>query len=139
MTDEYRNICVQQQDLYECVQKKLADVYEFSEAFLQSDYCNRHIDAPYDVHQYDDIVNWFEFLEMENIVPMPKQEQIFPVSCATAGWIGFMYRYIQIETGIASRELRKKVPFEKLAISYPGLHTVDEQMAFDIIKHDFSL
>jgi hypothetical protein len=38
-----------------------------------------------------------------------------------------------------SRDIAEKVPAEKLIRSYGGLHTVDEDMAIEIIMQDFGL
>ena len=55
------------------------------------------------------------------------------------GWIGYTYRYIQIESQISSKILIDKIPLDKLLRAYAGLHTVDEEMAYDIIRNDFDL
>ncbi len=62
-----------------------------------------------------------------------------PVSFRVAGWIGFTYRQLQIETGIQSRDLWEKVPFDNLLCAWFGLHTVDEVIAAEIIIADFQL
>ena len=139
LDDERRFICKQQQELFEYVQEHHGDVRAFAEAFLKSDFCNRSLDRPYSVDQYADILNWLEFLEWENITVRPALRQQRPVSFRVAGWLGFTYRQLQIETGLQSRELWEKVPIDKLIRAWPGLHTVDEEMAAEIIISDFHL
>ena len=136
---EHRFICKQQQELFEYVQEKGADVRAFAEAFMKSDFCNRSLDKPYSVDQYADILNWLEFLEWEQITVQPVPDQPNPIDVVLAGWVGFTYRQLQIETGLQSRELWKKVPMNRIIIAWPGLHTVDEDMAAEIFMEDFHL
>ena len=139
LDDIHRYICKQQQELFEYVQAHNADVIFFAEAFMKSDFCNRSLDKPYSVDQYADIMNWLEFLEWEKITVRAVLQQQRPVSFRVAGWLGFTYRQLQIETGLQSRELWEKVPIERLIRAWPGLHTVDEDMAAEIIMEDFHL
>lgn len=138
ITGEERYICNQQKELYEYAQSKRANIEKFSDAFMNSDFCNRSLDKPYSVDQFADIVNWLEFLEKDCPV-VPDVFQSRRVSFETAGWIGFIYRYLHFETGLTSKELSARIPVEKLIIAYPGLHTIDEDMAAEIIAHDFNI
>ena len=106
---------------------------------MNSNFCNRSLDKPYSVDQYADIMNWLEFLDWEKITVRPVLYQQQPVPPHVAGWIGFTYRQLQIETGLQSRELWEKVPIDRLIRAWPGLHTVDEDMAAEIIMEDFHL
>ena len=138
MNHEERYICNQQRKLYEYAFSQQADIYKFSYAFLRSDFCNRSLDKPYSVDQFADIVNWLEFLEKD--CPLVSEPDVKRnASLEAAGWCGFTYRQLQIETRLQSREIADKVPIERLMISYPGLHTVDEEMAAEIIMEDFGL
>ena len=139
LDDIHRYICKQQQELFEYAQEHKADVVAFAEAFMKSNFCNRSLDKPYSVDQYADIMNWLEFLEWEKITVRAVLQQQRPVSFRVAGWLGFTYRQLQIETGLQSRELWEKVPIERLIRAWPGLHTVDEDMAAEIIMGDFHL
>ena len=139
LDDVHRYICKQQQELFEYVQEQGADVITFAEAFMKSDFCNRSLDKPYSVDQYADIMNWLEFLEWERIIVKPVIRPQRPITRRVAGWAGFTYRQIQIETGLQSRDLWEKVPIERLIRAWPGLHTVDEDMAAEIIMEDFNL
>lgn len=135
----HRYICKQQEELFEYVQKQNADVVAFAEAFMKSNFCNRSLDKPYSVDQHADIINWLELLKCEKITlqPVPWQQRPLPIN--VAGWIGFTYRQLQIETGLQSRELWEKVPIDRLIRAWPSLHTVDEDMAAEIIMEDFHL
>ena len=138
MTREERYICKQQKELFEYAKKHFPDVRIFAEKFMESKFCNRSLDQPYSVDQFADIMNWLEFLEME--FPLEETEEgDESISLAAAGWIGFVYRELHFATGLSSRELVRKVPFDDLNLSYAGLHTVDEDMAMEIIAEDFRL
>ena len=43
------------------------------------------------------------------------------------------------ESGLSSNEINKRVPIDRMTLAFPGLHTVDEDMAAEIIIHDFNL
>ena len=127
MDDIERFICNQQKELYETMQQEYVDIRKFSDAFMRSRFCNASIDKPYSVDQFSDIVNWIEFLEQEFII-QPDPLQKYPVSFSAAGWIGFVYRHLHFVTGLSSSQLSEMVPVNKLIISYPGLHTIDEDI-----------
>lgn len=137
MDDIQRYICRQQQDVFRQVAKEGHDLYAFADAFLKSSFCNRSLDRPYSVDQFADTGDWFDFLEKDDeLVLVPAREQ-FPAS--VAGWLGFVYRQLQIEAGLPSRELSSRIPIRKLTISYPGLHTLDEDVQVEIIRRDFGI
>ncbi len=138
MNDEERFICCQQQELYEYAQARQADMEAFSDMFLNSELCNNSLDKPYSVDQFADIANWLEFLEKDCPV-IPGLFQKSRVTLSAAGWTGFTYRQLHFATGLSGKELARLVPFGKLVAAYPGLHTVDEDMAAEIIIKDFKL
>lgn len=130
-----RYVCKQQQDVFGEVAAKGYELYAFADAFLKSSFCNRSIDKPYSVDQFADTGDWFDFLERDGECVLVPTQDPFPVHVAK--WLGFVYRQLHIETGISSRELAHLVPIRRLAVSYPGLHTLDEDMQVEIIRNDF--
>ncbi len=137
MTGEDRYICKQQRELYEYVCSQGADISDFSDRFMHSGFCNDSIDKPYSVDQFADIFNWLEFLEWEDITIEVSPEKRNSISPECAGWCGFTYRQIQRKTMMSSRDIAAAIPIEKLAFSYPGFHTIDEDLAADILIEDF--
>ena len=135
MNREQRYICNQQKELFEYAQKQGADIGKFAKNFLNSNFCNNNLDKPYSTQQYDDIFNWLEFLEFENCLIIPENKNNIPIE--VAGWLGFTYRHLHFNTGLLSKEIINKVPVEKLLRAYLGLHTVDEEMAIEIIINNF--
>lgn len=139
MNVEERFICEQQQALYQYVQELGMDVLKFSDRFLRSRFCNNSLDKPYSVDQFADIGDWIDFLEAEGCYvgadPFPQQR----VTAEEAGWLGYTYRQLHFATGLKGMELAEMVPAKRLVIAFPGLHTVDEEMAVEIIIRDFGL
>ena len=54
----------------------------------------------------------------------------------TVEWIGYMYRYIYLYTGINSYKLAEKIPFDYLYNNYIFLSSIDEMDALNIICKD---
>lgn len=138
MTEFEYEVCERQQEFFELIQKRKVNFYTFTPMFLRSDFCNRELDADYSWFHSVDIMEWEELL-MDDcpIIPDIFQKDYIPLEAA--GWIGFVYRHLHYATGLSSRELAKRVPVERLIIAYQGLHTVDEDMAAEIIIEDFNL
>ncbi len=143
-------ICRTQGNLYEFLAKKGFDMELFSGLYLQSDFCRRAFDTIYSRFQLADELECLDFIvpELRGKFPefhsgqitedydrVPEAESCF--SPDVAYWIGFTYRQLYIETGINSRELSEKLPFDAMCRYYSGLHTVDEEMAVDIICENY--
>ena len=138
MKDTDRITCRNQQEFFELMTQRGIDMYTFIPDFLNSDFCNRELDADYSVFQWADAEDWLDFLQNEiSLTPNPLIKEKIPPKIA--GWIGFTYRQIQINTKKNSKEIIRKVPLQNLLNAYAGLHTVDEEMAYEIIEKDFSL
>ena len=110
-------------------------MFSFSSDFLNSKFCNNSLDKPYSVDQFADIFNWLEFLAQEDVRFFITGENTLPKE--VAGWLGFTYRQLHFETGLPSKQLCEIIPIERLVLSYEGLHTVDEDMASEILIENF--
>ena len=129
--DEYE-ICLNQARLYEYVAKKGFDMQWFSESYLRSSFCRRAFDTIYSRFQTADELECLDFIIPElGTIKMLDDEYMFDSNVAY--WVGFTYRQLYIETGVFSSEIVEKVDFATMCRYYPGLHTVDEEMATDII------
>lgn len=143
-------ICNTQGNLYEFIAKKGFNIELFSRLYLQSDFCRRAFDTIYSRFQLADELECLDFIvpELKGKFPefddgcitedydrIPEPESCF--SPDAAYWIGFTYRQLYIETGTSSRELSERLPFDAMCRYYPGLHTVDEEMAVSIICEDY--
>lgn len=128
------SICRTQGDLYEWAAQAKLIFPDFSDLYMNSDFCRRSMDTSYSRFQLREPGEHMEFLEME--IPdicnhkYLGNEQFHE---DVAYWIGFMYRYIWFGTKLPSREIVSKYPFAKMCNWYPGLHTLDEEDAYNII------
>ncbi len=138
MTDIDCEICKTQQRIYEHMASGHYDMQVFSDAYLSSDFCKRAMDTDYSRFQVEDVYECADFYmpEIENRLVKFSDNRTFDI--AIAGWVGFTYRQLYIETGVYSAELIKIVPFEIMCQSYYGLHTIDEENAVDIIIENHS-
>lgn len=133
-------ICKTQGDLYEYAANEGYDMEVFSNAFLASDFCKRAFDTIYSRFQYGEPWDIMYFLLKENpeaFSKYKKENTVFQGDVAY--WIGSTYRQLYLITGIESIILKETVSFGAMCRYYPGLHTVDEEMALEIIIKDKSL
>lgn len=131
------DICYTQQRIYEHMASEKYDMRGFSDAYLKCDFCRRAMDTCYSRFQLEDVYECMDFYMPEIGASLVKTDG--GQNIEAAAWIGFMYRYLFISTGIMSAELVQKVTYDVMLAYYPGLHTIDEDMAIDIICKDFSL
>jgi hypothetical protein len=138
--DIQNEICITQQDLYEHAALHQYNMPVFSDMYLQSDFCRRAMDTIYSRFQLADPLEILDFL-LPEIGPEDKLKyqdgEWF--NRDVAAWIGFMYRLLYFKTGISSKELSQKVTFGGLCAAYPGLHTIDEDQAADILIEEKKL
>ncbi len=124
-------ICKTQQMLYEYCANHRYDMKRFSVSYLTSGFCKRAMDQ-YSRFQISDPETILSYLLEE--IEKPESFDYFDPD--VAGWIGWMYRYIMLNTGIPSQTLCEKIPFANMCAYYKGLHTVNEDIAVDIISRD---
>ena len=129
--DEY-GICKNQARLYRFVARKGVDMEWFSENYLRSSFCKRAFDTIYSRFQTADELECLDFIMPELGAPK-MMENGYMFEPDVAEWIGFTYRQLYIETEIPSANLVEKADFATMCRYYPGLHTIDEEMATDII------
>ena len=133
------DICETQGDLYKYMAEQGCDMEAFSDAYLSSSFCSRAMDTIYSRFQLEHPLEILDFLmpEIKDFCPLVPEDKQCPADVAY--WIGFTYRQLYLETDVLSAELAKKVPYDALFVSYVGLHTVDEEMATDIICKNHGL
>lgn len=129
------DICRTQEDIYKWAAARKYDMAAFSNAYLSSDFCRRAMDSEYSRFQLCDPDECMDFIRPE--IGTFETDLYFDEE--VAGWIGWMYRFICFQTGISSKKLNEKVSFNSMCAYYPGLHTVDERMAVEIISKDHKL
>ena len=126
-------ICQNQGRLYRFVANLGYNMKDFSNAYLASDFCKRAMDTTYSRFQLHDEQEILDFLMpeiQEKCSRMNENEMFNP---EVAYWIGFTYRQLYYETELLSKDLAKQFQFSDICATYGGLHTVDEEMATDIL------
>lgn len=137
LTNVEYGICETQGDLFRYVANEGVDMEWFATQYLSSDFCRRSMDTVYSRFFTADELEHLDFIIPE-IGPLKKNPYGY-FDGNVAFWIGFTYRQLQIQTGVFSKDLVNRIPFVKLCNAYAGLHTVDEEMATDILCENFGL
>lgn len=133
MTGVDYDICRTQQRIYEYMASEGYDIASFSDAYLASDFCRRAMDTIYSRFQLETPLECSDFYMPEIGAQLKKLAPGMTYDVDVAGWIGFTYRQIYIETGTPSASLVKMIPFQTMERYYPGMHTIDEEEAAQII------
>ena len=132
------DICETQMRIYRYYAKRKYNMEIFSNAYLSSDFCKRAMDTKYSRFQLEDVGECSDFFmpEIENKLTIDTEIKI-PVEVVE--WIGFAYRQLWFETRIFSKDLCKIVPFSAMVKLYPGMHTLDEDVAAEKIMQMYNL
>ena len=139
MNDICYNICDTQGNIYEYAAMKGYDMEIFSNKYLLSNFCDRAMDTKYSRFQLEDVGECWDFIYPEIGDQLKTMEDNLHFDSNVAYWIGFMYRHLFLGTSVKSKVLSAIIPFDRIFQYYPGLHTIDEDMALDIVCSDFSL
>ncbi|WP_027406860.1 hypothetical protein [Anaerovibrio sp. RM50] len=126
-------ICETQGDIFQCANELGYDMDKFVPAYMKSHFCERSMDTAYSPFQMADPEECLDFILPEINVPKLPEPLYIPDAL---WWIGFIYRLLYFELKKSSNEIIDKVPFKAMLIYYPGLSTVDEYMAVEIISED---
>ncbi len=120
-----------QAETFEYAQNKGYDMEEFVNGYMNSDFCNREMDSEYSYFHYKPDTVCLAYVKKElSIQPSDEGTKL-----ADPWWVGSVYRYISILTGIHSREVVKLLPcalMDDLSASYETME--DEDAARDIVK-----
>ena len=125
-------ICATQADVFEWGAKNKYRFPDFANLYLATDFCARSMDGIYSTFQLREPLEHMDFIRKERPdVDSLICDEVYATDAAY--WIGYMYRALFYETGKKSLEVLKEYPFEKMERLYPGLHTLDYNMAVDVI------
>lgn len=130
------DICETQRRIFSYMARQGYDMKNFVEEYMACDFCRRAFDTIYSRFQLEDVGECMDFYMPEIEDRLSKYHDNQEFNPDVAGWIGFTYRQLYIETGVCSAELIKIVPFDVMCRYYPGLHTIDEANAVQIIIND---
>ena len=136
MTGINYDICYTQQRIYKYMCQQGYDMKTFSDAYLQSDFCRRAMDTNYSRFQLETALECADFYmpEIEDKLKKLPDGEKFDLDIAE--WIGFTYRQLYIVSKKPSSILADAIPFETMVHYYPGMHTIDEDKAAEIILHN---
>ena len=134
MLDKVQDIiCETQGDIFRLANEMKLDMDVFVPAYMKSRFCEKSMDTIYSPFQMADAEECMDFILPE--IDVPKLDDI-KYDSSILEWIGYTYRHLYFALEKSSKEIIEKVPFLSMLIYYPGLHTVDEDMAIDIINED---
>lgn len=132
-----KRFCRMQGRIFKTASEQGYDMEIFSREFLRSSFCAEKLDTEFSKYQASDVrTSWQEFFPgiegrlVRSEIPLPHD---------IARWSGFMYRWIQIETGIPSAEIYEKLTFQDLFDMYPIYHSVGKPMASDRLEEEYGL
>ena len=130
------NICSKIGKLYILANEMGFDIKDFSKSFLKSNFCHRAFDTIYSFFQNEDEDVSMEYL-LKEITPL---KAVNDIPEDVIYWIGFMYRYIYIHTGISSNKICDIVSFDEMLkyierTMYP-FEEYSEDEVFEIIDKD---
>ena len=115
LDNDLEYICQQQARLFKYAVEHGANVYTFANDFLSCRFCERAIDIPYSVHQYDPIIYWVDLMAPECVIREEPAEDFLSNEWIVAEWMGYMYRYLAFQTGKSSKEILAAVSPRLLA------------------------
>lgn len=133
------SICETQGRIYEYMSGQGYDMEDFSDRYLSSSFCGRAMDTIYSRFQIEDERESADFYMPEIGHLLKKYTPAAYFDGDVAYWIGFTYRQLYIETGTPSSQICLLIPFQAMCRSYPGLHTVEQNMATDILCESVGL
>lgn len=149
MTDEEKqeykeqinyDICDTVGEIYKLAREVHYDLESFSDLFLTSSFCKREFDTFYSCFQMDEDASMY-YIEKEIGKKLIKNTN--NISEDEAYWVGFMYRYIYIYSGINSDRLVDIITFNKM-LSYINktilpFEEYGPDELFDLMCKDFHL
>lgn len=139
ITEKYKmneidtQICETQRAIYDYMSNKLYRMKDFSNAFLNSEFCRRALDTPCSRFQLEKPEVCAEFF-MPEIQPGLRK---FHSPDKFAGHVGFTYRMLYILTSIPSAELCKIITYQDMrwwCFEYFIKHYDNEKIAAGFIE-----
>lgn len=128
-------LCDIQGRLFELAHKNGYDCKNFIEAFMNSQTA-ASLDRTYDRLQWAGEEYILEEL-IEETGGLKKAGTMYHNEMMY--WSGYTYRYWRYYTGESSEMIYKIADAETMAAGYPGLHTLDVEMAIDRLKEAYEL
>ena len=102
----------------------------FVEAFMRGPTAAA-LDRPYDRSQWMGEEYLFEEID-EEAGGLPREDDMLPFE--TLYWMGYIYRFWHLYTGETSSDIYATADVAVMANTYPGFHTLDNEMAVDRLR-----
>lgn len=125
-------MCINNENLFRRAIDMGFEPEDFAKKYMDSDFCLLEIDRPYSVRQLSWDGENMDFL-LEEITPNKSNKQ-YDVNIV--GYIGYIYRYLQMRLGIPSRLLYERRPFRFMVANYPIMHTHSCEWVVDEIGEE---
>ena len=125
-------LCDIQGRLFELSAREGYDSIPFIATFMSSETA-RNYDRPYNYTQWMGEEYLLEEIT-DNACPdaVPKSGDV--LSREALYWIGYVYRYWHFLTGESSKEIYAQADAATMAHAYPGLHTLDTELAIENLR-----
>ena len=126
-------ICQTQGNIFRVACEERYDMDLFVPAYMRSRFCAKNMDGIWTVFQFADPEECLDFIIPEI---QPKKLDKIVYKSSVMEWMGFTYRQLYLALNIPSKDIYDKVSFGDMILYYPGLHTVDDEMAIEIITEN---
>ncbi len=136
MSIEYK-ICKTQGRIFRYAVQNNYDIATFAAKYLSSKFCEEAFDTVYSRYQLETPQECADFF-----IPEIEKDLVAAVKCQAgdeAAYVGFMYRYLYYVTGVPSKELAQRVPYEEIAKHFVNSNLRTEDFAIEDICKDFDL
>ena len=135
MTDKLltRSLSQMQGALFEMSGREGYDSETFIRVFMHSRIAEG-LDSDFDYSQWAGKEYLMERMQKEYPEGFSEQGTVF--DSETLYWAGYLYRYWHFYTGESSKEIYRQADAETINTMYYGYHTLDINMAIDLLKEN---
>lgn len=126
-------ICMTQSKLFAYAIEQNYDDADFIKKYMNSDFCNKKMDALWSRFQLMNAAYNMSYL-LDEINPAKNDMHYDP---ETISWIGWMYRYAQLRLEIPSRNIYKMLPLSDMLVYYKMTRTEDAEYFIEQIQTKF--
>ncbi len=125
MPEVYKKaICKTQDRLFRYASNHNYNMEEFTECFMTTSITNEDMDGIYSPFN----TAWAEDILEDMGYPTFSYGKSNP---DVAGWIGYIYRRLQVDTGIKSKDIYTAYPYKTMELMWIGGHTMDDSLVVE--------
>lgn len=137
MTSIEDKICKTQGRIFRYAVQNNYDITVFTKQYLSSKFCEEAFDVVYSRYQLETPQECADFF-----LPEIEKDLVLAAKCQSgdeAEYVGFMYRYLYYVTGIPSKGLVTKVPYEEISKHFVNSHLRTEDFVIEDICKELNL